>query len=636
MNRRSQPFSSGSRQDATEKRRARDAAEYNRTGFITGYLADRGVRETIESVVVAVMLALLFRAFEAEAFVIPTGSMAPTLMGRHKDVECLKCGYRYQAGASDENEDRPPSERGLIGETHCPICRYPMVLDPDEDPNEGTFDGDRILVDKFAYEFGEPERWDVIVFKYPGNPKQNYIKRLIGLPNEVIRVRNGDIYAAAVGSDDFRIQSKDHRKLTAMLQAVDDTHYIADELKAAEWPSRWQEWSKPEEERAWTIDNSGEIPVFLGTAENGEEHWLRYRHLVPNFLEWDLFISKGELPFRLKDFQGELIADYYAYNDTIATENLDTFRRLRTEERAEALESEFSEAEYNAYFEALMNDGFRGARDGMHWVGDLAAEFDVEVKSETGFLMLDLVEGGIHFTCTIHLDDGKAEITASDPRVSFVDHDGNEVNALEATTSVQGSGSYRLKFANCDDRMYLWIDNRPVELNGSGRYQRTGDALPQWSAEDPGDAEPVGIGIQSADVAVSRCRVWRDIYYTQASQYGIDYTVQRLTMPDGSTMQLDVAKIREILQSPQLWNETARPLFESLLDGNLVFKLGDEQYFPMGDNSPASADARSWSYKDHYVEGEALVGKALFVYWPHVWNRPIPYFPNFRRMGFIR
>jgi len=44
-------------------------------------------RETIESIVIAFVLAFLFRTFEAEAFVIPTGSMAPTLMGRHKDVD---------------------------------------------------------------------------------------------------------------------------------------------------------------------------------------------------------------------------------------------------------------------------------------------------------------------------------------------------------------------------------------------------------------------------------------------------------------------------------------------------------------------------------------------------------------------
>ncbi|EMI24455.1 S26 family signal peptidase [Rhodopirellula europaea] len=46
----------------------------------------QGGRETVEAFAVAFILALLFRAFIAEAFVIPTGSMAPALMGAHKDV----------------------------------------------------------------------------------------------------------------------------------------------------------------------------------------------------------------------------------------------------------------------------------------------------------------------------------------------------------------------------------------------------------------------------------------------------------------------------------------------------------------------------------------------------------------------
>ena len=54
----------------------------------------QAARETVESIVVAVILAFLFRAFIAEAFVIPTGSMAPTLQGRHMDVRCIECGYR--------------------------------------------------------------------------------------------------------------------------------------------------------------------------------------------------------------------------------------------------------------------------------------------------------------------------------------------------------------------------------------------------------------------------------------------------------------------------------------------------------------------------------------------------------------
>src|SRR5688572_1469996 len=62
-------------------------------------------RETCESIAFAFVLALLFRSFVAEAFVIPTGSMAPTLYGRNKDVVCPECQLNYAIGASDELDD---------------------------------------------------------------------------------------------------------------------------------------------------------------------------------------------------------------------------------------------------------------------------------------------------------------------------------------------------------------------------------------------------------------------------------------------------------------------------------------------------------------------------------------------------
>lgn len=54
--------------------------------------------------------------------------------------------------------------------------------------------GDRILVLKCIYQFFEPKRWDVIVFKNPPEPEVNYIKRLIGLPGETLQIIDGDIY----------------------------------------------------------------------------------------------------------------------------------------------------------------------------------------------------------------------------------------------------------------------------------------------------------------------------------------------------------------------------------------------------------------------------------------------------------
>src|SRR6476620_4590207 len=90
------------------------------------------IRETVESIVIAFVLAFLFRTFEEEAFVIHTGSMAPTLMGRHKDVVCPKCNYRYQVSASEEESEdptrRPPSDC-VAGK--CPMCQYVLPMRPD-------------------------------------------------------------------------------------------------------------------------------------------------------------------------------------------------------------------------------------------------------------------------------------------------------------------------------------------------------------------------------------------------------------------------------------------------------------------------------------------------------------------------
>ena len=72
-----------------------------------------------------------------------------------------------------------------------------------------SFKGDRILVMMFPYDLpflpgsSPPERWDVVVFRYPEEPEVSYIKRLVGLPGETIRITHGDIYVKRPGSDDL-------------------------------------------------------------------------------------------------------------------------------------------------------------------------------------------------------------------------------------------------------------------------------------------------------------------------------------------------------------------------------------------------------------------------------------------------
>lgn len=59
--------------------------------------------------------------------------------------------------------------------------------------------GDYLIIDELSYRFKEPQRGEVVVFKYPNNPSQRYIKRIIGLPGETAEVKDGKV--AVVGKD---------------------------------------------------------------------------------------------------------------------------------------------------------------------------------------------------------------------------------------------------------------------------------------------------------------------------------------------------------------------------------------------------------------------------------------------------
>ena len=82
-------------------------------------------RESIESFVV-VFVSFLMWSLEAEGFVIPTGSMAPTLLGRHKELVCPQCGYVYRVNADREVDSSGASSAQLrrIELGTCENCRF--------------------------------------------------------------------------------------------------------------------------------------------------------------------------------------------------------------------------------------------------------------------------------------------------------------------------------------------------------------------------------------------------------------------------------------------------------------------------------------------------------------------------------
>lgn len=139
------------------------------------------VRQTSDFLVMLAISILIFRTFAAEAYVVPTGSMAPTLLGLHKDIVCTNCGLRFALGMD---------EQGRSGRPVCPNCGQ----DDLRSATSVECNGDRLLVQKFLFDFRAPRRWEVAVFQSPNEPMQAYVKRVVALPGESVQIVDGDIF----------------------------------------------------------------------------------------------------------------------------------------------------------------------------------------------------------------------------------------------------------------------------------------------------------------------------------------------------------------------------------------------------------------------------------------------------------
>jgi signal peptidase I len=628
------------------------------------------VRETLESLAVAFILALMFKAFIAEAFVIPTGSMAPTLMGAHKDLVCEECGFQYQCGASSEFTDTGSRSGELIFGTICPLCRKPQILDLVNNPNHRTFTGDRILVSKLAYVFAKPERWQVFVFKHVEDARLNYIKRCLGRPNETIRIEHGDIYVSQQSPTEglnrdankrpatsFEIARKPPHVIQAMLQPLSDTRYPAKSLIEAQVPDAWQPTNESSGD-GWKIGFAGgQWTANVTGVPNGKLSMIRYRHRVLDPLQWEAIATNKALPKPIPPESYRLITDFTAYNACLSfggriSSIPPNYDRIAPLEMKNALRAGFAARQFTRPME----------NDGLHWTGDLSGEFEFTTDSNAEVLRLLLVEAGVEHRCDINLQDGTATATlvfGGNLVTAFEDGRGGWVDSIQARTSIRAGSNHRVQFANIDDALTLWIDGLPVAWGNQGRYSMSAADpnfvhAPATSPDNPLDASPIGIGVRGGGCTISHARVARDIYYIahSANDYLTDYNNVLGFLKEsaiGDVRSRYVQKLHGMSEKEYSDSSTSEALNRNALisdadawRGSLVdtqrrrvtFELGDGAYFPLGDNSSASADARSW--REHHVPERLLIGRAVLVFWPHYWNAPIPFLPNFQRMGLIR
>jgi signal peptidase I len=423
--------------------------------------SEGGYRDTIESILIAFILAFVFRAFVVEAFVIPTGSMAPTLLGAHARFTCSDCGYEFKSNFSAGENDAIPAEvpHGAFPtpqpnisdrDRHidCPNCGF-VLHDPIDGGNARVpiHYGDRILVLKYAYLAQDPRRWDVVVFKSPDDPSRdagwyttNFIKRLVGRPNETLMILDGDIYVSSdngTSPSQFKLQSKPRHVQEALWRIVYDNEFLPKRSPGQPWKVQagagWDLGTPDKPRRTFTFDGAKD--------------------------------SSGSIHFDHSFNDGRAFTDWLAYAQQDSDKNKSN-------------------------------------------VSDIKLSLLYDRKSGDGPLRLSLTKQSQTFTAVLTPGSAKLFRKSGSPPVG--DDIGQEIAAAPNVPSLNG-GAIQIEFTNVDHVVTLRIGNSDVlhiaydpdiaALKDAYTYHRD---MPK---------PEVVITAAGQACAISHVGLWRDVYY---------------------------------------------------------------------------------------------------------------------------
>lgn len=473
--------------------------------------------------------------------------------------------------------------------------------------------GDRVLVVKYLYEskIQSPNRFDVVVFKYPGkatgktvsggplekNVPKNYIKRLLGLPGEVLAIFFGRLFripAPADGQPPYFDDSKDPnfkasdqwknefihnndpiarkwfdegrfeiiRKtpdvMMAMRRIVFDNDFPAKDLVG----DAWKRWKPLAQDSGWS-----EIPgngFIHGSRAADEVDWLRYHHVL----------RSEEGPGAGHKAQPQLITDFLDYNSGTPARN----------------------------------------SPGVNWIGDLMLECKLEVLGAGGEFRMELCKGINRFQARWQLTTGKCTLVRIGP-------DNSETVLGERNSILKGAGTYQLRFANIDARLTVWIDREllfgdgqtypPPEVRGPDDQKLDDAAVAARRGPTSNDLEPASLGSKGANAKVYNLRLWRDTYYTLGRTDGTELDPSDGYRPDREIDRRNSPWGNVVKSDPETWGNLRRLDFQTLY-------VQPGHYLCLGDNSPASSDSRDWGL----VPERLMLGRALMVYFP--FNRAGP------------
>jgi signal peptidase I len=471
----------------------------------------------------------------------------------------------------------------------------------------GSWDsGDRVLVTKCNEAIMGPSRYDVVVFKYPKGPMdkntpKNYIKRLMGLPGEILAIffgrvyhrvpeKQGDLFyndsndpkiskfdlwqdqymhtneksaTDAFEAGKFTILRKPPGVMMALRRIVYDNDFQAKDLVG-----KLDRWS-PTAGSTWKPDQAKGDDYAKGFVSDGKAadkiDWLRYQHLVRHDE------IEGEAKKNLAGIKKMLILDTLDYNTAMTDRPGDS-------------DQEF----YNTMYAHA------------HWVGDLMIECNLEVIEAKGEFCLELSRGINRFQASFDLASGACTLYRLGK-----DNKREDPPLAVKPTSVKATGNYMVRLANIDARLTVWVDRElpfgdgkeydPPEVRGpNDKDLKDADIIARRGPTD-NDFEPASIGSKGANVKIAHLRLWRDIYYrTSIPPHGFvtdhNLAMKRDGWSEGSTQ---LGAMREGMRFVTMYVQPGH-------------------YLCLGDNSQASSDSRDWGL----VPERLMLGRALAVYYP--------------------
>ncbi|MBA4039817.1 MAG: signal peptidase I [Planctomyces sp.] len=591
------------------------------------------VKDTVISVLIAFILAFIFRGFGVEAFMIPTGSMAPTLLGSHVTMLGPETGYAWPVSTRDYVNGNPEFPEPLQGAARPIRASDPITGQVLSESRVPTRSGDRILVMKYIYALLDPSRYDVVVFKITTDPDTNYIKRLVGLPGEQLAMVDGDVFvrrvpagagesdgvsgggeaAGAWGRAGWQIQRKPRRVQEAVWQPVYDQLY--EPLDGSRASLGGRAFARPwaQHNVTWVGRGSAGGAAAPAPEPTGSDAvaLLRATPDGPAVLAWDSTAlwsrNAAEQPLSRE------ITDRGLYNQTTP------------------LVPEFPISDLR------LSAGVSAERsaDGSARAGEIRAVIDA--RGHRMIAQIDLPSGAARLVMRrLSQDELVSDAAAVGSNDDLSDPAWRLVGRGDAGRF--GSAMRQVRFEHADQALRLVVDGRTV---AQGTYQwspveriehATGQPLGQLVAVGGAQGNPlaqpdlyrraeVRWEVTSGSAALARLRLDRDIYYQPAS-YGDRGTGPALGTAPASTVT-----------------------------------LGPGQYFVAGDNSPNSLDSRLWGAPnpwvrrlmesrgmtafDGIVPSELLLGRAFFVYFPSPLSatasgkaRTVPV-PDFGRLRFI-